>query len=255
MPSHTFRVVVATRDSARWIDKFLAAYRQIAVEPLYLVDERSTDETVEILEALNADYHIVSPSVPRVEGMLAFIPDLIDTTWALRLDDDEFPSVKLLDWLTHELQNVKDSSSMAISRRDCLLQSGKLVYSRWETLYWSSDPFYLNPHWRIFKPREVAYTDQVHTAGFVSCPRFVPAAAYFIHLDWIIRTYAERLRKVANYERQQPGAGYKHNLQVYLPELSPPGRMRLTHLETTEFDDLVESLSGLPPHRCHGTNI
>jgi hypothetical protein len=134
---------------------------------------------------------------------------------------------------------------VALSRRDCLLQDDRLYYSRLEDFYFfKPDPNYLDPQWRVFRHREVEYNDTIHTPGFKVEPpiQLAPQEAYFIHLDWVLRTYEERLAKLKNYELQKKGSGVNF-AQFYLPELHNPNDLKLTTFETGEFDSLARSVA------------
>jgi len=89
MPS--LKVVIPTRDSARWIGTFLNAYRRLGVEPIYIVDTRSEDATLNILRDMLAVLIPFTPSGPFAEaGMVEFGSRQAGAEWVLRLDDDEF---------------------------------------------------------------------------------------------------------------------------------------------------------------------
>ncbi len=53
----------------------------------------------------------------------------------------------------------------------------------------------------------------------------MPESAYFIHLDWVIRSYAERLQKLISYEQQSEAAGYCY-ARFYLPKLHHERQLR-----------------------------
>ena len=96
-----FKVLIPTRDSARWIGIFLDAYRKVGIELFYVLDTRSADSTLDILRRKQADLIPFAPSADFAEaGMLEFGARHAGVDWLLRVDDDEFPSRALLRWIS-----------------------------------------------------------------------------------------------------------------------------------------------------------
>ena len=238
-----FRVVVPTRDSAGWIAAFAEVYRTLGVRPIYLYDTRSADGTRAILADIAADVVPVEPKHDRVEAMLAVSRHAVETDWVVRLDDDELPSRALIDWLDSSLPAIEEPS-LAVSRRDAQFSGGRLCFSRLEDYYFHpQDPTYLNPQWRVFRPHDVCFSESIHTAGFDRPSlRTVPDWAFFVHFDWILRSFEQRRTKLARYERQSAGAGWKY-AHFYLMELHAPGDLRWTPFETAEFDHFARGLA------------
>ena len=238
-----YRVVVPTRDSAGWIEAFAGFYRGIGIEPLYLYDTRSLDTTLSILRHIKADVIPVEPKFDRVESMLSFTQTVIQTKWVVRFDDDELPSLALIEWLDSSLVHVKETS-LALSRRDALFVNGNLCFSRLEDYYFHpKDPTYLDPQLRVFQPGNVNFIETIHTPGFdASHSGTAPVSAFFVHFDWILCSFRQRLAKLERYERQSPGAGWGL-AQYYLPELHAHGDMRWTVFETSEFKDIASRLT------------
>lgn len=246
-----YQIVIPTRDSARWIAFFLKAYRNIGVEPLYMVDTRSADNTAQILQSMQAHMEFVTPLFDRVESMLSCVPQFVEQDWVIRFDDDEMPSKALIEWLDVNISSFT-RPVVALSRRDCVLVDNQLFYSRLKDYYFlESHPCYLDPQWRAFKHREVIYNDAIHTPGFIvdSDHQLAPQEAYFVHLDWILRSYEERLAKLESYEKQTKGAG-RNFAHFYLPESHHPPDLRLTALETDEFGLLAQSVTAPNPNQA-----
>jgi hypothetical protein len=242
MSQEAYTIVVPTRDSGRWISILDEAYKILGMRPLYLYDRRSSDRTLETLEQRRANVVSVTPSLDRVEGVLSVTRDLVSTCWVVRLDDDEFPSASLITWLNLSLPTI-DASNLALSRRDVYFFKGRLCFSRLEDYYFHpEDPTYLDPQWRVFKSRHVDFIENIHTPGFENPESTAaPPSAYFVHFDWIMRSFAERWEKLKRYERQAPGAGWA-NARFYLPELHAPEDHRWLPLDTREFDALARRI-------------
>jgi hypothetical protein len=244
MASPIYRIVVPTRDSARWIGTFHREYQRLGVEPVYLFDLRSRDRTGDILKELGAEAISITPKYDRVECMLAATLD-IPTEWVVRFDDDELPSMALIEWLNRNLETIV-APCVAISRRELLVYADQLCFSRMEPFYFHpQDPTFLGPQWRGFRPASVCFTETIHTAGFdVADFATVPQSTYFVHFDWLLRTVQQRRAKIQHYERQSAGGGWRF-AQFYLPEMLLPESSRWTPMGTDEFDSLVAEISRL----------
>ncbi len=238
-----YRVIVPTRDGAEWIRPIAEAYRALGVRPLYLYDTRSADGTFAVLEDLGADVAPVTPTSDRVEGIISVSRDVVETEWVVRFDDDELPSAALIAWLDRSLARVAEPS-LALSRRNAWVLHGELRFSRLEDHYFHpQDPTYLDPQWRAFRPREVDFVDAIHTRGFTASQSdMAPQWAFFVHFDWIVRSFEQRCAKLTRYDRQSPGAGWSF-ARFYLPELHAAEDLRWTPFETDEFNCLARRLA------------
>ncbi len=133
---------------------------------------------------------------------------------------------------------------VAISRREVQFIDGQLQYSRLESYYWTDRDFtFLNPHWRAFRSTKVEFNDCIHTPGFgLKDWTLVPPSAYFVHFDWILRSFTQRLEKLRNYERQRAGAGWGF-AHYYLPEIYAHQDLRWTSFENNQFSGLARKLA------------
>ncbi len=216
------RIFIPTRDSAKWVGIFLDAYRAIGVEPLYIVDARSADGTLKLLRAKDADCVVFTPSGDYAEaGMVEFGARAAGGGWLLRLDDDEFPTRALLDWI-RRVGRKSLNQVWQVSRRELFCdEAGAISYSRSQTRY--PNPYrrdYLHPQPRFFHAGRVKFLEKVHTPGFVDAEYFdfAPEEAFIIHCNCLLRTPAERLDKILRYEDIRPGSSFML-ADEYLPEL------------------------------------
>jgi hypothetical protein len=239
-----FRVFIPTRDSTKWIGVFLDAYRKIGVEPLYIVDSRSKDGTLETLRSMNADTVLFTPSGDFAEaGMVEFGAQHIETQWALRFDDDEFPTRALIQWAA-DVGCKSLNQGWQISRRELFLENGNIVYSRAPNRYLNRyRPDFMHPQFRLFHTRRVRYLQQLHTMGFeeVLFFDFAPDNAFFIHCNCLLRSPAERLAKVNIYEAILPLSTLKV-VDEYLPELFPAYYHAAGRDSLEEFTELFARL-------------
>jgi hypothetical protein len=241
---YPYRLVIPTRNSARWVAEFLKSYRALGIEPLYIVDSRSVDATLDILRRMDADLLTFLPSGDYVEaGMIEFASRQAGAKWILRLDDDEFPSKALLRWVD-TAASTSLNQVFNISRRELYFEGGKVVFSRACTRYHrAATPHYLNPQPRLHHVDRVRYKRVLHTAGFED-PQyfsFAPEHAFFGHFSCLLRTCGERLEKIRFYETMLPGSTWR-SADEWIPEIfssihNNPGSEGLE-----EFNDLMSNL-------------
>jgi len=149
------RIVIATKDSAGWFGEILQAYRKLAIRPLVLLDSASEDGTKALLEREHIEYARVVPEFPRIEAIVRLIPEHTDARWVLRLDDDEFPSYALIDWILDRLDGL-DTNIVGIPRRWVRIgKSGHCEFSNHPLLKQDQDK--MDIQWRSFRPDRVDY--------------------------------------------------------------------------------------------------
>ncbi|MFY9656452.1 MAG: glycosyltransferase family 2 protein [Methylocystis sp.] len=249
--NRAYRVVIPTRDSAAWIGHVHEAYRRIGVEPLYIVDTRSSDGTSELLRSLKGDSIPFTPHGDIVEaGMIEFGAKAAGTEWVLRLDDDEFPSRRLLEWAAAVDLN-SEGPVWCIPRKDIYSREGGFVYSQWPPrLVWVGDRFCLNPQERLFRVDAVRYTDTVHSPGFETQPphQHAPEGCLFIHFNNIVRNLGQRLAKVRKYAILNEKAAWRYADEC-LTELTDSA---LHSFASDGLEEFAELLASLPSPKMHG---
>jgi len=232
------RVVIPTRDGSRWLPAFARAYARLGIHPLYILDGRTVDDSRAVLAKLGCDVVEVPAEHDRGEDVLWRGAGAARAEWLLRMDDDEMPSRCLIDWIA-EAGVQRPEPVLYVSCR----QYWAGGYSRMESFYFNhSRPDFLAPQPRLFRPDRVRFTDALHTAGIeTDGAGWAPAAAFFLHLDWVVRDRPARLAKLVGYERQRPGGGIRY-AHFSLPEHQDYDRLRITALPTREFAPLLSDV-------------
>jgi len=248
------RVVVPTRDSAPWIAALATAYRRLGIAPLFLVDSRSTDFTLAELQRVGADAVEVLPAEDCVEDIVWRIPAFTSAPWVLRLDDDEMPSIGMLQWIS--ANRAVFTAKVAFPRRWAFMtQDGTLSYAEHRQLYYlQGRPDLLDPQVRLYQPDKVTYIRNIHTPGFTmeGEMHIAPPSAFICHFDWIARSFDERHAKLRRYDLALPGCGFAL-LYFYLPELLHPADRCDTPFDTNEFDALAAVFAQYRRRHHHGT--
>jgi hypothetical protein len=237
--AESYRIVIPTRDGAGWLSAFSRAYRRLGVKPLYLLDSRTRDDSRSILRCEDASFIEVDAEHDRGEDVLWRGAAAAEAEWLLRIDDDEMPSAALISWI----QDVGIHQPEPIMYLSCR-QAWHGGYSRLEAFYFNhSRPDFLMPQPRFFRPARIRYTNALHTAGIeVEGAGWAPDSAFFLHFDWLVRDMPARLAKLRRYESQRPGGGHDF-AHFSLPELQGFDRLRITSLETDEFEPLFEEVA------------
>jgi hypothetical protein len=209
------------------------------VQPLYLLDARTNDDSRAILRREGAEFVEVAAEHDRGEDVLWRGAGAADTEWLLRIDDDEMPSAALIRWI--EQEGVHRAEPVIYLSCRQIWHGG---YSRLEGFYFNHGrPDFLMPQPRLFRPDRIRYTNALHTAGIeVDDAGWAPDTAFFLHFDWLVRDLPARLAKLARYEAQRPGGG-RDFVHFSAPELQDWERLRITPLETDEFRPLLEDIA------------
>lgn len=216
-----FRLFIPTRDSSRWIATVLDFHLSRGLSPLVVVDARTVDHTRELIASRGFNYLEFTPRCDFPEaGMLQFAAEHANADWILRLDDDELPSHKLIEFVRENGVNSKNQVCF-FERRELYWESERVVFSRSPGKYPLPDyPQHLHPMARLYHIDRIIYLEEVHTTGFqeLKLYGFAPPEAFIAHLNCLVHDFDQRLNKVIKYEELKPGASWAL-ADEYLPEL------------------------------------
>ena len=207
-------VVCMTAGPGPRIAAILDLLRPIANEIVVAVDDRA-DEAVFADVAAVADRVIEYPFAQPVDRPLPWLFHECRSDWMLTIDDDEVPSVALLELLPSLCADER-VVHYSIARR--------WVYPD-ATTYLDDAPWRPDYQLRLFRTdaRLIRFSDALHRPIIPKGPgAFVREPLW--HLDTVVRTAAQRLAKAHDYEVQRPGLrahGRALNYSFYLPEARP----------------------------------
>jgi len=195
----------------------LATLRGAADEIVVAVDSRS-DPAARADVAAVADRIIVYPYADPVDRATPWLFAQSRCDWVFSIDDDEIPSLGLLDALSDLLADA-DVAHCSFPVRWLYPDTSTYLDD------WPWEPHYAA---RLLRNdgRTARFTDEMHRSILTAGPgRFVPLPLW--HADALLRSTEERLAKAARYERERPGqriAGRAFNYAFYVPELrtDPP---------------------------------
>ncbi len=212
-------VIVPVCNAAGWLDAICDGYDMLGLRPLFIVDSRSADRSLALLQRRTDRVFTAAGAQPFVESLLREIIPLLGSRWVLRMDDDELPSAAALRWIAGNIGAVT-VGSVALSRVWVALdRDRRCVVSECEHVGgpWGSDH-----QIRLFRPADVLVHDRLHTCGFEASMIRAPSEARLYHFDWLARSYEDRCAKIARYERLEEGSGVRY-ASYYLPEDHDPG--------------------------------
>ena len=235
-----FTIVIPTRNSAPWLQVLLDHYAARGVRPVFLLDERTSDGTEGILQRSGLTVHRFG-GFNFTEEIVRMARDVVATPWALWVHDDEVPSDGLFERLRGP-PPPEAAQSVAIQRRWVWYEPGEpVMYGR--SLGWpdrtgqSGD----DHAWRLFRPDQVKFISVMHTEGFLidRWSRFGPDCT-IAHFEWVVRTRAQRLAKLRQYDRYRYGYGIFFH-KVYVPEEQPPGFIGYSIAGDTDYSALAQA--------------
>jgi hypothetical protein len=224
------KVIIPTINSAHYIDLVLSYYRDINLPVTVFVDSKTTDETASIAARYAVEVVPFVNSAPRVGEMIEGMSRHCRSRWVLRIDDDELPSIRMLDYVRK------------IIARDRYTVVG---FDRYQTIFnVNGAPFCSIKHdaithrqWRLYQPDKVRFHGRGHSAGFDPIDgrgRIAPTSAFMIHLDWVVHSPRDRREKLVRYETHTPGHGMRFR-DFYLADECPDFHNDLMALPVTEF--------------------
>src|SRR3977135_1268703 len=233
-------VAIPTLNSGRYLDIILEYYRQGGIPVTVFVDDASTDDTLAVARRLAANAVTVRNARGFiVEGLVEQISRHCRTPWMLRIDDDELPTVAMMEFVQKAISE-EGTAAYGFARHQCAVcRSGRLL-----------DCIEISPlthvQWRLYQPALMIYVHDLHTPGFVLGGSLktghAPSEAKMIHLDWAVHTYDERKRKVERYDAHLPNEGTKWR-SYYLYEEQASCRKSLVEMPLPEFGKTCAEIS------------
>ncbi len=197
---------IATKDSAEYIEKLLRVGRSFADEVVVAVDASSEDSTGRICrEYADKVFRVESPGY--VERILPWLNEQCAGDWILRLDDDELPSVGLIELLP-DLMNDREMTHYHLRRRTIIGED--------RTEWIAQRPWW--PDWklRLFRniPSIVHIPGRLHTGYEVKgASRFLYRGSIY-HYDFVYHGEQHRKEKVRHYERIAPEKSGSHHYSL-----------------------------------------
>ena len=208
-------LIVPVCNAEGWISEIYAAYRNAGISPLFIVETRSNDRSLDILTERNARVFTATGEHPYVESLLCDLLPYFESEWVLRLDDDELPSTDLLRWIAETLPLI---SEPVVSLNVEWVQQEPVPGSPiWNCS--AADGTWTSMRWaRLFRPAKVRPIPDLHTAGISYATEMQAPNEFAInHLSWIVRDLKQRLAKIERYEEQGDWRR-EGTVQFYLPE-------------------------------------
>lgn len=218
--SESFSLVVPTRDGAPHSLIIAEEYRRLGIDVRYFVDGRSSPRYVkDVLRTVESATKLpVRWGASYVEGILPKIAAVSRAKRIFRLDDDEFPSHALLNWL-RDVAEPTDVPVIAAPRRAIAVIDSKAVFA---ANIPNMTP--LDIQFRGFLVGSVKFRKNIHTAGFSFKETdilYAPSECYIYHFDWVVRSREQRADKLKFYEKIKPGTFESHKYQYLYEDFDP----------------------------------
>ena len=211
-------VAVMTAGPGARVTATLELLRPLAHEIIVAVDDRSRAEVVHDVATV-ADRVISYPFHHPVDRPLPWLFSECRSDWMLTLDDDEVPSVALLEALPALLDDDR-IVHYSLPRRWVYPDTRTFL----DDVPWQPD---YQPRLLRTDARLIRFSDDLHRPIVPRGPgRLVREPIW--HLDTVLRTEEERRAKADRYEAMRPGmraAGRALNYAFYVPESRPDARL------------------------------
>lgn len=241
------RLVIPTRGCSKWLNLFLDAYEELGLKPTYAVDQGCEPETLRILRERAIDTIFIDlAQLGNGESIMPHLSQSIQENYIFRLDDDEFLSTKLLDFVNFIPESgYSFVHSWWLSRYEIAFIDGGFKSCHPKHLRTKvGRKIYENLHGgRFFRHKDVVY-DKVgaHHGNFVSeSVSHAPENALILHLDYLLRTPEERLAKIRAVEARFPGNGWIFANHM-IPEMAPRDLLRGSDFQLGEVSVLIEKI-------------
>ena len=228
----------------------LATLRPAVEEILVALDDRAEQSVRDDLARV-ADRIVYYPYREPVDRPLPWLFEQCTCEWALSIDDDEVPSLALIDALPR-LCADETVGHYWIARRWLFPTSAT---------YLDDAPWRPDYQLRLTRldGRLVRFSDEFHRPIVASgAGRFVDLPLW--HIDPLVRPFERRLEKVRRYEQERPGmriAGRALNVAFYLPEKRPRAPLAdVPEDERAHVESVLEAASPTGPAIAaveHGT--
>lgn len=231
-PGGNLSIVVPTLNSESYIDIILQYYSDHGIDIQVFVDDKSTDSTAAVVDRMGFPTHTFG-GVRVIEEAIQLIAARAGTEWVLRIDDDELPSLAMIERVRMLTANTADGPDVYnFARWQCAVNArGELIRNH------AHSPLY-HQQWRLFRAAKVRYTSDIHTPGIIpgDAPLAVhnPVACAMIHLDWAVHSRDSRVEKIARYDAVKEGAG-SSSRNYYLIEDDPIAQLYFEPFPAPEF--------------------
>jgi hypothetical protein len=185
----------------------LSLLRPVADELVVAVDDRVDPDRLGDVREL-ADTLVAYPFAEPMDSPFGWLHSMCQGDWIFRIDDDEVPSVALLE----ALREPDERLTHAWVPRRWLWDDGWLAADPWA------------PDWqvRLVRPAAARFPGRLHIPVQASGPHAYLEQAALYHLDLVANDRAVREAKVRRYEHARPGlrlGTLPLNAAYYLPEL------------------------------------
>ena len=232
-------IIVPTIDSASYIDILLGHYAtELGLPVTVYVDSKTRDDTMAVAQRVSDKVFPIENGHSRVGEIVEAMSRQCRTPWVLRIDDDELPTVAMINFVRDVIQ-ADAADACSFPRHECAVSpEGKLL----RHVAFDAGA---QKQWRLYKAGSVVYRTTGHTPNFhLDGLRLLdaPPEAAMIHLDWAVHDPERRLSKVERYNAHTPNDGTRFR-HVILYEEEPGYECQFQRLYLGEFDRTTKALA------------
>ncbi len=176
-------------------------FAALGLQPIYALDSKRIQRRAEVENLLGCEVAIYENPGACIEASYDRLAALSPTDWILRVDCDEMPNAEMLAYCASFVARPTDAYC-GFDRDDLLWRGTHL-----ERLKYA--PLFVDTQFRLFNSTKVQFLSRIHTPGF-RVPKWklpfvpiwnAPSRARLYHLQRVFITQAQRVEKLARYNR------------------------------------------------------
>jgi glycosyltransferase involved in cell wall biosynthesis len=198
-------VIIPTINSAKYISFLINSIIGKVEEIIIGVDNKTTDTTFSVLNNYKIQIIFFDNKQNNVEASKTreILAQHATKDWILFLDDDEFISTRFFIYKDCVLHKIKENI-LAFPRKWVNLVQHNLVYL-------NKKPIYPDFQYRLVRRNNIIFQNKIHNPPIklIGKIRYLKQIPIY-HLDWLLKTYDERLKKVEGYEKYGKNLGCRY---------------------------------------------
>ena len=236
------KIVIPIFNNGNFLESIIKFWRSIEEDPLFLVDAKTTDNSVEILNDYSCNYKYIANQFEFIEQVLFEEISNINNEWVLRVDSDEI-------FTPESLHNIRQTLTCNLEPYARIVFPRQSVFKLGESLFKVQVPLDFENKCKCdiqwfttqnhFQARLVNITRN-SKQGDLHSPGMTPKVGFsdlimenvdFYHLDWVYNDFASRKLKFTNYLNLAKTSEIFQQKCYYLPEEC----RNFTYLQKTEL--------------------
>ena len=202
MAQSAFTIIVPVFEETEALEFARFYYQRLGLTPIFALDSKRQDRFAEVAKIVGRPPVIYNNPGHCIEAGYDQLAALSPTDWVLRVDCDEAPNTKMINYCARFVARPTDAYC-SFDRDDLLWRETTFQRLKYK-------PLFVDSQFRLFNRRKVKFLPRIHTPGF-DIPKWkvpflpgwnAPASARLYHLQRTFITAQQRADKLARYNDQ-----------------------------------------------------